>query len=364
MKTRDVYIAKSQTLADSGSWTFGLSAFDKIQHIRIRLSATNGATSNTVGKLLSWVTKIEVVDGANVLASLSGLEWMAADCFCNGCMPYRDDHGGAGVVITDEVLVLFGRFFGDREYYLDTSRYANPLLRITFAFTVSATAGVATGTEAVSIIATTIEDGALPYKGFIMRKEIVSFTSAASGDQPVILPTDYPYMGLYVSALKTTVSPDTIITNFKLTRNLDQFIDFSLAGADAFAKNAETFGPFEHKFNPLVGAAATWLSDLYFQTSGIVTKGGATAKGQVTVVSAESATWAGTGGETADLEQLCVRGCAPAATAYFPFHFGDPYIMPQPDDFLNPTGLGDLRLILTQGVVSAACTVVVEQVHP
>jgi hypothetical protein len=364
MKVRDVYLTQAQTLTDSGSLTFPLSQLGKILHIRVKLSATNGATSNTVGKLVGWVSKIEVVDGSNVLASCSMIEWLAANCFNNQVMPFRDDSAGAAVVITDEIVVTFGRFFGDREYYLDCSRFANPMLRITWSFTVSGTAGVATGTEQLSLLCTTIEDQALPYKGFIMRKEVGSWTTAASGNQSFILPLDYPYMGIYVSALKTTVAPDTILTNFKLSRNTDQYIDYNITGRDAYAKNVETFGYFSQKFRPLVDTTATWLGDLYFQTGAWMSRPGATSKALTTAVLGESVTTFGTTGGSVDTQELELQGCAPGAACYLPFHYGDPYNVPNPDDFLNPTGLGELKLILTQGVASAAGTVVVEQVHP
>jgi hypothetical protein len=364
MKVRDVYITQAQTISDSGSLTFPLGQLGKIQQIRVKLSATNGSTSNTVGKLVGLVSKIEIVDGSNVLASCSMLEWLASDCYNNGFMPFRDDSAGANVVISDEVMVLFGRFWGDREYYLDCARFANPMLRIIWAFTVSATVGIATGVSTLSLIATTIEDQALPYKGFIMRKEAASWTTAASGTQSFILPLDYPFMGIYVAALKTTVAPDTIITNFKLSRNTDQYIDYNITSRDAMARNVETFGVFRQKFRPLVDTAATWLGDLYFQTGAWMSRPGATSKALTTTVAAESVTTFGTTGGTVDTQELELEGGAPGASCYLPFHYGDPYNVPNPDDFLNPTGLGELKLILTQGVASAAGTVVLEQLHP
>jgi hypothetical protein len=253
---------------------------------------------------------------------------------------------------------------GDREYYLDTSRWSNPIIRITWAFAVSATVGIATGTGTLSLIATTIEDGALPYKGFIMRKEVASWTTAASGDQPFNLPLDYPFMGLYIAALKTTIAPDTILTNFKLTRNTDQYIDFNLTGRDAYARNVDQFGHFRQKFRPLVDTAATWLGDLYFQTGAYFTRPGATAKSITTAVAAESVTTFATTGGTVDLTEIELEGGAPGAAVYFPFYCVDSAAEPDPTDFLNPAGLGLLQIILTQGVITAAGTVVVEQLHP
>ena len=195
MKIRDVYLTKAETLTDTFVKTYPLNQFAMIQFLRLRFAATTGATSNTVGKLHSWISKIEVLDGSNVLFSLSGLELMSYNCFNHGVMPLQDISCGAAVVSSEELIVNFGRFLGDRKYYLLTSNFANPMVRITGAFVVSGTVGIATGTGALSVIVRSIEDGALPYKGFIMRKEIFSWTSAASGDQPIVLPLDYPFMG-------------------------------------------------------------------------------------------------------------------------------------------------------------------------
>jgi len=363
MKVRDVYITSSEALVDSGSKTWPLNSLGKIAHLRIKIGATNGATSNTVGKLKGLVSKIEVIDGSNVIASCSMTEWFAANCYNNGVAPFHDLSAGAAVVIADEIFVLFGRYLGDREYYLDLSRFSNPQLRITWAFAVSATVGIATGTGRLSVIARSLEDQVLPYKGFIMRKEIGSWASAASGDQPFVLPLDYPYMGIYVAALKTTVEPDTIITNVKLTRNTDQYIDFSLTGRDAFARALATFGAFREKFRPLQDTAATWLGDLYFKTGAWMSRPAATSKSVTTTVAAESVTTAATTGGTADTQEIELEGGAPGASLYLPFHDGDPYLPPDPSDFLNPSGLGELKLLLTQGVAAAAGTVVVEQLR-
>ena len=67
-----------------------------------------------------------------------------------------------------------------------------------------------------------------------------------------------------VAALKTTIAPDTILTNFKLTRNTDQYIDFNLSGRDSYSFNIDAYGFFQQKYRPLVDTASTYLSDLYF----------------------------------------------------------------------------------------------------
>jgi hypothetical protein len=171
-------------------------------------------------------------------------------------------------------------------------------------------------------------------------------------------------MGIMVAALKTTIVPDTILTNFKLSRNFDQYIDFNITGRDSFARNIEEQGYFRQRFRPLVDTAFTFLGDLYFQSGSFLTKPGATAKGLTTAVTAESVTGFSTTGGTADAVEAELEGGSPGASVYFPFYVVDPGAQADASDFLNPSGLGDLRLIATQGVTAAACTACVEQLHP
>lgn len=358
MKVRDVYLAKAQTLSDSQSLTIPIPKGLKVQSLRIKYNATNGATSNTLGKLNGMVSKLEVVDGSDLLHSLSMREEQALNFFSNQVLPRQILTAGAAAVVTEEAIIQFGRFFRDRLYYLDTARFSNPTLRLTHALTISATAGFATGTGALSVIARVIEDGAPPYAGFVMSKELKSWTTAASGDEPTVLPLDFPYLGLLVGALKTTILPDAILTNLKLQVDAGRFIPRDITGTDLLAENIEQYGEARQDFRPLTDTAATWLGDLYYQGGAVASRPGATSKLLISSVTAEQVIMAMTTGGTADANQITLQGYAPHATFYLPF--GDGL---NPDDYLSPQGMAELKLILTQGTVSAAGTIVAQQLR-
>lgn len=358
MKVRDVYLAKAQTLTDSGTVTIPIPKGLKIQHLRCKIAAKNGATSNTVGKLCGMVSKIEVVDGSDLLRSLSMRQEQALFAYQNYFFPRKELSAGAAVVISEEAITCFGTHYKDRRFYLDTSRYLNPQLKITYALTISGTAGFATGTGALSVIARVIEDQAPPYIGFVMAKELKSWTTAASGDESTILPLDFPYLALLVAALLTTVDPTTIITNFKLQRDAGRFIDYDITSADLLADNIEQYGPFDEDFRPLKDTTFSWLSDVFFRTGAWMGVPGATGKGTVTTAVGEVVGGIFTTGETVDLMTVKVRGYAPHASFYLPFGDGE-----TPEDALNPAGLAELKLIKTQGIISAAGTVVVVQIR-
>lgn len=358
MKVRDHYIAKAQTLADSATTTIDIPKGLKIQELRVKVGATNGATSNTVGKVCSLVSKLELVDGSDVLHSVSMCKEQALNFYTNGRFPRKELSAGAAVAIFEEALMQFGRYFRDREYYLDTGHFSNPQFRMTHAFTVSATAGIATGTGSLSLIARVIEDQAPPYKGFVMSKELKSFTTVASGDESTELPLDYPYLSLLVAALKTTIEPQTILTNFKLQRDAGRYVDFDMTGVDLLSFNLEKYGVAKELFRPLKDTTFTWLSDVYAKTGAQFVIGGATGKGLVTTAVGESIGGVFTTGETVDLMTILAAGACPHASFYLPFGDGV-----NPEDWLNPAGLAELKLILSQGVASGAATIVTSQLR-
>jgi hypothetical protein len=363
MKFRDYYLAKGQTVPDSGSVTWNLPSGLKIQDMRVIYSATNGATSNTVGKLCGMVSKLEVLNGSDVLTSLSGREAQALFAFKGrnnyGKLPNKALSAAAGATVTEEFPLLFGCSFRDPRFYLDTSRYSNPQIRLTHAFTISATAGFATGTVAVSIILRLIDNGAPAYAGFLMNKEVENWTTAASGDDTTYLPLDWPYAGILVGALKTTVAPDTILTNLKCQVNLGQWIPYDMAIDDLIAMNLEQYGAFEETFVPLSDTTFTWLSDLYQSAGAVFDIAGGTGKGNISSVTAESVVGTFTTGQAAGTMRVRVKGLCPHASFWLPFGSGD-----DPSDFLDPNqGVSDLRLIKTQGVSAAAGTVVISQLR-
>jgi len=358
MKVRDVYLAKAQTLTDSGTVTIPIPKGLKIQHLRVKIGATNGATSNTVGKVNGMVSKIEVVDGSDLLHSLSMREEQAANAFQNEFFPRKELSAGAGVVIFEEGIVGFGRHYKDPKFYLDTARFSNPQLKITYALTISATAGFATGTGTLSVIARVIEDQAPPYLGFVMAKELKAWTTAASGDEATILPLDFPYLALMVGALKTTIDPTTILTNFKLQRDAGRFIDYDISSADLLSDNVSKCGKFQVDFRPLTDTAFTWLGDLYALGGAVASRPGATSKLLISSVTGEQVIGAMTTGGTADANQITVTGAMPHANFFLPLGDGETL-----EDTLNPQGLSELKLILSQGVASAAGTIVALQIR-
>ena len=285
MKTRDYVLVNGETIADSATVTKNLDRNLKIQEIRVRYQATNGATSNTLAKLNGMVTKIEVVNGSDVLHSLSGQEEQALNFFRHRSLPFKQLNSKAAGVVIEEFIVNFGRFRGDRDFYLDTGRFSNPQLKLTHALTISATAGFATGTGLLTVILKLIEDNAPPSRGFIQSQEIKAWTTLGSGDEDTDLPLDFPFQSIMVKDLETLIEPDVDLTNLKLNINSGRWIPFDLSTALILADNIDRFGKARERMNYLNGAIdqvnymlMTWSDDVKYDPAQAMSFAGEYAK--------------------------------------------------------------------------------------
>jgi len=357
MKTRDYVLVNAQTLTDSQTFTKTLEPGKKIQELRCIYQATNGGTSNTLGKLNGMVSKLEVLDGSDVLHSCSMRQEQANNFFRHGNLPFQQLKSTAAGVVIEEAIINFGRFRGDREYYLDTSRFSNCQLSLTHALTISATAGFATGTGVLTVIAKLIEDAAPPCKGFVMSKQVDSYTTLGSGTHPLGLPLKHPYQSLLISDLETLIEPDVDITNLKLSINDDSFIPFDHSTTRILQDNIVRYGRARQRLEYLLDTAVTWLGDLYGRSSCFVGPAGATSKGLATTQTAEVSvvamtTGAGTG------SQLNVVGHAPHSSLYLPFGDGR-----EVDDYLKMEGVTKAELIATDAAAGGAYSVVVNQLR-
>lgn len=357
MRTRDVYLAKQESLSDAQTLIKDLNLTQPIMSITVLYEATNGATSNTVGKLNGDVDKLEVVDGSDVLHSVSGIEEQALNFFHHKQMPYQELNQDGGDTILEEFIINFGRYPDDPEYYLDPKKYSNLQLKCTHSLTASATAGIATGKGKITIIARVIDVGAPPYKGFIMSKNVKSWTTAASGDVDIILARDYPYKALMVKDLLTTVKPDVSITNLKLSIDTDRIIPFDLRTIDILNDNLKDYGYGIQDAELLPDTTWSILGDLYRLVGVTVSEPGATAKAVPTIITAEKIVGTMTTGESGEV-RIKTIGAAPHSCMFYPFGKAADV-----GDYLVSKGLGELKLIATQGGASAAASVVTQQLR-
>jgi len=351
MKYRNVELYYEQSLEDTGTKIIDLKTTDPISAIRLDFKGTNCATQNKNNWLNDVISKIEIVDGSDQLFSLSMKEAQALQFTNTRKTPLMrlEERGGGSV--NEQVLLQFGRYLWDPKYYLDLTKFTNPQLKIsTNGLTPGnqASGGFATGTYKVTINLHVIEEGAEAAAGFMMHKEIYSFTAAVSGDEHIDMPLDYPYAGLLIRAFYDQNDFQETISNLKISCDAGKFVPVDKKCADLIRMTEEDYGPLELRmqldrmsgecvyhplhFDPVAVLQGDEHCNIYqamYQWSGYFDLTATSNAGVATTVE--------------EWIRMVVKGSALHSTLYLPFG-----LLLEPETYFDPKVWSDLELVLTQ----------------
>lgn len=371
MRVRDSVLLYQETqTSDSSTKTIDLDLVDPVTALYIEAEAVNGTTSNEDNFISDVLTKIEIVDGSEILAVLTMLQLEALHFFKLGHKPVLfPSEWGAGTQRHGAYL-LFGRKLYDQMYAMDFTKFKNPQLKLTWNLgavrTVSATTAFATGTMKLTAIAKIMEGMAAPGK-YLMDKELLSFTSSATSgaEERKELPTDYPYRMLMTRHYSEGFDQDEISSDLKLTADADKFIAFNRKVRQLDAEALARWGEI------------TLRHDIYRATGGVIR--GLTAKETRYVFTPNTSTqftdfvytlmFSG----AVTLETQNPAGTSAGTRLYVgneighglhgtvPIPFGDP---DNPDTWFDPATFKKLELIFTSGGTAGSCSIVAEQVRP
>ncbi len=370
MRTRDGVLEYQKTLGDTTPEIKKIDVTDPISAIWLEFQGTNGSSYNKANYLSDVISKIEVVDGSDVLVSMRMDEAQALQFYKTGKAPnmyYSEKNSGAQ---RGDVMILFGRYLHDLEYALNPARFKNLQLKVTpniaAVRAASATDAFTTGSLKYSAVLKLMEDAPMAGK-FLMQKQIESWTGAASGEKRVDMPIDYPYRLAMLRLYLQGYDINELATDLKLTCDTDKFIAFNRKVAELDSEAQNRFGDFVWAHNimseyneekrtiinkeprvslmcdttdtPRFAWANSAFSSRYYVK--LFSQAGAT-------VTTEESIWSLQSGH--------------AIHATLPIPFGR---MQDASDLFDAAKYKKIELVLTQGgAASGAGSVVVEQVRP
>ncbi len=245
MRFRTVEMHYELALDDTGTKPIEIKTRDPLSAIRLEFKGSNGSSYNKSNRMDDIITKIELVDGSDVLWALNCKNGQAQQFFNTKQTPFiRIEERGGGST-RQELLMQFGPKLYDLDYWLDLTKFTSPSLKITTdedAVRAIAADGFATGSFKVTVTLHVIEEGANPSKGFLMCKEIYSFTSATSGDEHVPIPMDYPIAGILLRAYVAGNDINENISALKLSCDAGKYIPIDKKVGDICTMNETDYG--------------------------------------------------------------------------------------------------------------------------
>lgn len=315
-----------------------LNVSDPISQIHILHKALNVGNAEPTGHPAKCITKIELVDGSDVLFSLSGQETQALD--------YYHRHQEPGYIInylggmnSEMVYNLnFGRFLFDPQLAFDPKRFTNPQLKITIDVN-GGGAAVATGN--LTVMASIFDGKSIIPMGFLMQKEIKDYGMGDGSHEYTDLPTDYPYRKLLVKAQKYGYGIPGVIANFKLSEDNDRKVPINLTGGE-LCRLVTALKSSYHEVIIINGGASGWA--FYCTPTGWPKV--MISQWEGSNVAKVATAWQGDGGRgytylegTGGNYMLSIDGYTPHSVIEIPFGLQD-----DPDDWYDVRTLGSLRL--------------------
>lgn len=275
MKTRKTYLLKDDAFTAARTKIVDLNVVDPISSIDILVEMTNGSamTEASVVKPHDEFTKIELVDGADVLVSASMEELQALNFAEMKRAPLMELTLDDDDIQREMCHIHFGVDRNDPNHYLRPQDFRNLQLKITNTFTTAAVTSWAASGHTVTVIANVIEEGAKEYDGFLTTKSMYSFTAVDGAVETIDMPNDYPYRMIQLQALASGSDVILSLEKVKLTCDADKYIPFEVDFDHLVMANALNYGSITQNLVKRITGLGDVYSDLYYLVQAAATVG-------------------------------------------------------------------------------------------
>lgn len=338
MNYRLATILARKAISADGTEVIDLNLVDPVSQIHIVYESTGASSGSPDAHAAKCVTKIELVDGSEVIFSLSGQEAQAADFYHRKVEP-----GNVPVYLTGmnaEMIfnMNFGRFLWDPLLAFDPKKFRNPQLKITIDMGAGGMTSVA---GFLTVLANIFDGKAISPVGYLMHKEVKDYSLGSASHEYSDLPTDYPIRKLLIAAQTYGTGPEYLLNTIKLSEDNDRKIPLNLTTFEILRALVALNPPYRE--NIIVSGGASGLkfycTPCYWPRVGISQWEGSNLPYVATA-------WQGDGGrgyyylETIGGNyNIAVEGWAPHGAIEIPFGIQD-----DPEDWFDVTKLGSLKL--------------------
>jgi len=244
MNYREVEILGPTDLGTTGTKTIDINIVDTISTIDLIWRTTVVTVSDMTAPHVACLSKIEIVDGSDVLFSLSGEMAQALAFYTQGHMPLNNITVVAADIMESVIPLFFGRHRFDPQLAFDPKKFQNPQLRVTWD---EDAANASVVVNELTVRGWVFDQRAARPQGFLMSKEIKTYTPVANSYEYTDLPTDYPYRLLLFRSKSTDTEPLSVLNQFKLSEEHDKRVPLDMTGDEIFFTIVEPLGRITQK---------------------------------------------------------------------------------------------------------------------
>ncbi|GAG60177.1 unnamed protein product [marine sediment metagenome] len=187
-----------------------ISRFD----IYLRLTGDGSATNTHPA---AAITKIEIVDGSDVLFSMDGKQARAMAILGTGKLPGDMNTYLNNVQCHSIIHINFGRYLWDDNFALSPLRFKNLQMKITHN---RALGGNHSDILTLAVYAQIFDEKKITPASFFMTKKVYDFYGGAAGWEYIDLPTDLTFRQIVIQAEVSGANPNSVYNH--LTHSIPQ----------------------------------------------------------------------------------------------------------------------------------------------
>lgn len=222
MKYRTTTVLATKTLSGSGTETVPIHLKDIVS----RLYMTWSVGKIKIG-MSSYphrdITRIELVDGSDVLFSMDGGQAAALNIYDRKCPTYWHGVNINGNEVASYYSIDFGRWLYDEELALDPGKFMNLQLKITFN---AALCEVGAPSGDLSVYADVFDEQVVAPIGFLMSKEHHKRTVPQAGYWYVDMPLDHVYRKMLIQGYESAKEPWYEVSEARIDEDNEKRIPF------------------------------------------------------------------------------------------------------------------------------------------
>lgn len=348
MNYRTAVILPLKTLEETASTeVIDLNVRDPITALRFEAIWTSYSAGVRLYPELDVFSKVELVDGSDVLFSLSGTELAALLFYEGNPFIYCDTGNLMSEAMSLHLQYNFGRFFRDPMLAFDPTKFRNPQLRI--AYNPAAPHASATSLQ-LEVTAELFDEKIISPIGFLRATEFHSYAPGTSEYEYIDLPTDLPIRKLYLQARRFGSAATQLLTDVKLSEDNDKRIPFEMTDTNWANLCGQKYGALFQNFwaNAEGGSYFFYAAPCKYETVAAINT---TSAGALKATTFSGGQFLFASGTTTDVAHGILRGFLPYHTYCYPF--GDEN---DPADWYDVTKIGSLRLRVQSGTASDGAT--------
>lgn len=253
MNHRLAKILSPEDLGGAGTKVIDLNVADVISRMDIIFRTKNGASVFSDHPAAN-ITKLELVDGSDVLFSLNGRETQALN-FYDRRQP-SDNHmtGSNGEWMRAVFGLDFGKFLHDPDLAFDPAKFTNPQLKITWDEDV---AQASCTDNYLTVMAHLFDEKKPTPTGFLMSKSVYTYTPTADAYEYVDLPTDHPIRKLLVGSHQEERTFTQMIAEIRLSEDNDKRVPMDMTGDELWYLMKQNFPEYIENVYHVIDSSET-----------------------------------------------------------------------------------------------------------